>query len=367
MGAQQQERCRRRVRRPGPRLAVVPLAASLVLLLPGVATSADPVPGGRPTAPALGGSSTYCQLDDPMINESSGLAVSTRDPSRLWTHNDSGDTARIFALGAPRKDRCPTLGVVRLAGVDAFDAEDLAAGPGHTLWLADIGDNIGQRSRIVLDRVVEPETISGEVEVPAARFRFSYPDEPHDAEAVLVAPSGQVVVVTKGSTSKPRIYAAPGRPATPGTSAPPAAVPLIGHGELNAPGAGGTFSAITGGAVSPDGRLVVLRTYLGAYLYPVVGDDLVGALLAAPRSVSLPPQPQGESVAFTTDGRALLVSSEGVDSPVLRIPLVSGDGDGGVVGSLVGTKGSRRPLVITVVVAAVVLGLALAFFRRRRR
>lgn len=353
------------MRRPGPRLFVLPLAALLVLLLPGLAVSVETVPGGRPTAPALGGPSTYCQLDDPMIDESSGLTVSTRDPARLWTHNDSGDTARIFALGAPHDGRCPTLGILRLAGVDAFDPEDLATGPGNTLWLADIGDNIGQRTRIVLDRVVEPATISGAVDVPASRFRFSYPDEPHDAEAVLVAPSGQVVVVTKASTSKPRIYAAPGRPATPGTVAPAETVPFIGHGELNAPGAGGAFSAITGGAVSPDGRLVVLRTYLGAYIYPIVGDDLVGALFAPPRSVSLPPQQQGESVTFTRDGQALLVSSEGVDTPVLRVPLVSGDG--GVVGSLVGTQGSRGRLVLTVVVAVVVLGLVAAAFSRRRR
>jgi MYXO-CTERM domain-containing protein len=101
-------------------------------------------------------------------------------------------------------------------------------------------------------------------------------------------------------------------------------------------------------------------------VYPVVGDDLVGALLATPRSVSLPAQPQGESVTFTRDGRALLVSSEGTDSSVLRIPLVSGDG--GVVHSLVGEQGSRRPLLVTIVVAAAVLAVAaLAFVRRRRR
>ncbi len=357
------------MRRPARRV-ILPLAVSLVLLVSGTggtALAAVTVPGGHPTAPALGDPSTYCELADPMIDESSGLTVSTRDPERLWTHNDSGDSARIFALGTPQDGKCSTVGILQLAGVDAFDAEDLAAGPGNTLWLADIGDNIGQRTRIVLDRVVEPATISGTVPVPASRFRFSYPDEAHDAEAVLVAPSGQVVIVSKGSTSKPRIYAAPGRPAAVGATAPAEVVPLIGHGELNAPGAGGTFSAVTGGAVSPDGHLVVLRTYLGAYVYPVVGDDLVGALLATPRSVSLPPQPQGESVTFTADGRALLVSSEGVDTPVLRIPLVPGDG-GGVVRSLVGTQGSRRPLVVTGAAAVVaVLGLVVLGLRRRGR
>jgi hypothetical protein len=35
--------------------------------------------------------------DDELV-EASGLIVSRRDPEILWTHNDSGDTSRLFAL-----------------------------------------------------------------------------------------------------------------------------------------------------------------------------------------------------------------------------------------------------------------------------
>jgi hypothetical protein len=293
------------------------------------------------------------------------LAVSTLNPTRLWTHNDSGDTARLFALNPPRNGKCSTGGVLQLRGIDAFDAEDLAPGPNHTLWLADIGDNIGQRKRIVLDRAAEPATISPTMSVDPQQFSFAYPDVAHDAEALLISPrTGQVVVVTKGSSSKPRIYAAPGRPAATTGPAPAAPQRLISGGELNAPGAGGTFQAITGGSVSPDGRVVVLRTYLDAYIYSVPGDDLVAALQGVPRQINLPSQPQGEGVAFAADGQAILLSSEGVDTPILRLPRSSGEDS--TVGRLVGGDRNLRPLLIGGVVV-VVLGLALLVLRRRFR
>jgi hypothetical protein len=353
----------------------VVLAASLIVvsLMVGSppAAAAVPASSARPVAaagpPSFGDDSTWCDLDDPRIDESSGLAVSSRDPSRLWTHNDSGDSARLFALGAPQHDRCPTVGVVQLKGVDAFDAEDLAPGPGGTLWLADIGDNVGQRQRIVLDRITEPASVAGTTTVDAQRFRYRYPDQPHDAEALLISPSGQVVVVTKGSTSHPRIYAAPGHPAASAAPAPDGVTTLMSAGDLNAPESGGFFSAVTGGAVSPDGHTVVLRTYLDAYVYDVPGEDLVAALQAAPRRIDLPAQAQGESVAFSRDGRSLFLSSEGVDAPILQLRRDTASAGGSTVDRVVAGSGIGRGWLIAGAVGAALLVLTLVLGRRRRR
>jgi hypothetical protein len=349
-------------------LSAFVVLAALLVGAPAGASAAAATPGAAVPAPvpSFGSDSTRCALDDDRINESSGLAVSTRDPTRLWTHNDSGDTARIFALGPPVDGKCPTVGVINMRGVDAFDAEDLAPGPNSTLWLADIGDNIGQRQRIVLDRVIEPVAIRGETSEPAQRFRFAYPDGPHNAEALLVGPrTGQVVIVTKGSSGTPRVYEAPGRPAA-GTGPAPADVrKLSGSGELDAPGSGGAFEAITGGAVSPDGSVIVLRTYLDAYVYPVAGDDLVAALHTTPRRIGLPPQPQGEGVAFAADGKSILLSSEGVGTSILSLRRESGEESS--AGRLVGGNRNLRPVLVGVAVAAVVVGLVLFRLRRRRR
>ena len=40
----------------------------------------------------------YAKIDFDQITESSGLVKSRKYPSVYWTHNDSGDSARIFAI-----------------------------------------------------------------------------------------------------------------------------------------------------------------------------------------------------------------------------------------------------------------------------
>jgi hypothetical protein len=69
-----------------------------------------------------------CRLVDDRITESSGLVLSSRTDRVLFTHNDSGDDARFFAVD----DRCRTLAMYVLSGVAATDWEDMAVGRGRT-------------------------------------------------------------------------------------------------------------------------------------------------------------------------------------------------------------------------------------------
>jgi hypothetical protein len=76
---------------------------------------------------------------------------------------------------------------------------------------------------------------------------------------------------------------------------------------------------ITGGAVAPDGRRVVLRTYTDAYEWDVPDGDIAAALAAGdPRHTPLPGEPQGEAIAYTPDGAAFVTASEGVRQPLRR-------------------------------------------------
>ena len=58
----------------------------------------------------------------PGVPETSGLAVSRRTPGLLWTHNDSGNEAVLFAIDASGTDR----GRVRLP-IRTRDWEDVSA------------------------------------------------------------------------------------------------------------------------------------------------------------------------------------------------------------------------------------------------
>ena len=103
-----------------------------------------------------------------------------------------------------------------------------------------------------------------------------------------------------------------------------ASVPLPPTGTAGGPiGATGQV-LVTGGAVSADGRLVVLRTYTDAYVFPAPDGDVETALRSPDRTrIALPATAQGEAVAVSADGRSLLTSTEGVPGAVHEVPLGS--------------------------------------------
>jgi hypothetical protein len=259
--------------------------------------------------PALadGGARTLCTIRDLRVTESSGLAASA---DRLWTVDDGGSRLRVFEL-----DRsCRVLRTI-VAGIDPYDVEDMARAADGTFWLADTGDNGLNRSTVAVERLRPDGT--------AALFRMTYPDGPHDAEAILRTPSGQLFIATKEPLSS-NVYT-PDGPLS--ASAPTPLRHVASVGFLPTGTAGGPVGAagqvvVTGGAVSPDGRTVVLRTYTDAYVWAVPDGDVAAALKSGERRrIPLPPTAQGEAVTFSADGRSLLTSTEGVPGAVHKIPL----------------------------------------------
>ena len=77
---------------------------------------------------------------------------------------------------------------------------------------------------------------------------------------------------------------------------------------------------VTGGAVSGDGRLIALRTYTDAYLWPLTDSDVPAALAEDPIRVALPDSPQGEAISFGTDNRGIVIASEGSPTAVVIVP-----------------------------------------------
>jgi hypothetical protein len=239
---------------------------------------------------------TRCTVDDPRLVELSGLAVVG---DGIWAMADGGRRVELHRLDPG------TCAVVesRTAKVDPYDAEDLAVGPDGSLWVGDTGDNEQRRSTVAL--IVVPAR--GEPEL----HRLTYPDGPHDAEALLVDARGVPTVVTK-SVGAAGIY----QPEGPLDGVGP--TPLVHVGDLALPSStttggpiGGLGSrTVTGGAMTADGRVVALRTYTDAWLFAVPdGGTVADALRTAPVQVPLPDEPQGEAVAFEPDG-TLLSGSE---------------------------------------------------------
>jgi hypothetical protein len=278
------------------------LTLTLGAVVLGTAGPAAAEQAAEPDPPA-----TQCEITDPRLPELSGLAVSG---NRMLALNDGGDRVAVYVLDAT----CAVL-EERTAPVDPYDPEDLAVAADGAVWVADTGDNDGDRPTVAL-HVLRPD--GGH-----ALFRLTYPDGAHDAEALLLAPDGVPYVVTKEPLGASGVY----RPAAPlvngGTvgMTKVAAVNLTFTGTPGGPVGQAGQLLVTGGAVSADGALLALRTYTDAYVWPLSGSDVVAALAGTPTRVPLPDSPQGEAISFAPDNRTLVVASEGLPSAVTVVPV----------------------------------------------
>jgi hypothetical protein len=128
---------------------------------------------------------------------------------------------------------------------------------------------------------------------------------------------------------------------------------------------------VTGGAVSRDGRLVALRTYTDAYVWPLTGSDVAGALAGSPRRVALPPEPQGEAISFTEDDASLVVAGETVPSDIDLVPVPTAAAASAAGAASTAAGGSAGiPTLNAALIAAGVATVAVwltGLVRRRRR
>lgn len=258
------------------------------------------------------------------IDESSGIACSRRTPGVFWTHNDSGDDARIYAIDIRGRD----LGSCLLSGVDAYDWEDIASftWKGNSyLLIGDTGNNglaaAVQMLHLVEEPPVDPQKGAGAEKIPVVRtIYYSYEDDHRNCEAIAVDPTDRTILLaTKERGGNCHVYTLPWPDAVP---EPEKA--LIAR-RIASPG----VSSVTAMDVSPDGRRAVLLTYLHAYEFTRAENETWAAAFSrAPREIPVPDRLQGESICYGPEGKTLYLTSEKLPTPLLEIP-VNADGTTG--------------------------------------
>jgi hypothetical protein len=166
-------------------------------------------------APTFAKAVTNGIVNIPLLTEASGIAASRNNPGVLWTENDSGNAAVVYALDSQGRN----LGTYTLPG--NTDNEDIGIGPGPVtdvsyLYVTDIGDNNANRASIAIYQTPEPAVyfwqtnnpVSGRAMKGTRTITLTYPDGAHDAEAEFVDPmTGDWFVLTKSNISS--IYTAP--------------------------------------------------------------------------------------------------------------------------------------------------------------
>lgn len=135
-----------------------------------------------------------------VINESSGIVASRQHPGVFWTHNDSGDRARIFAIDLEGNSILPDTWTgpdegIQISGAQNIDWEDIATDDHGQLVIADFGNNGNARRDLKLYLIDEPDPRKNRSAsiLQTVRFRYAdqteYPPEAlnYDAEALFYA------------------------------------------------------------------------------------------------------------------------------------------------------------------------------------
>ena len=340
-------------------LAIVAVAAALV---------------AAPAFPAAGaeGVTEACRFDDARFTEISGMTYSQLHPGVLYLHNDSSGGPLVFAVDA---QSCATLATLTIEGIEARDIEAIGSGRDRkgrpVLWVGDIGDNVDSWPEVRVHRVREPKVLRDRT-VTARTYRVTYPDRPHNAEALLADPSSSRLWIVTKQAARGTLYALPER---------------LSRRSVNvAEPVGPAGAMVTDASVSPDGSRYAVRDYVDAEVLSGLppGTD--------PQTVYLPLQLQGEAMTWTPDGSALLVAGERDDrllrveapagaaaspaappdttpspspSPSGEVPPSAGAADGP---QLTAREGGQLPVVLLagVLIGLAVLVIATAEWRRRR-
>lgn len=139
-------------------------------------------------------------LETEALNESSGLASSRKNKGILWSLNDSGSPAEIFAFTETGKPHS-TWPVAMQTPTD-WEAMDVFNYANRSyLLLADVGDNLAIREKVTLTVVAEPDLNQPVTTLPVSwQVQVRYPDGPRDCEAVAVdttSSPARILMMTK--------------------------------------------------------------------------------------------------------------------------------------------------------------------------
>ncbi len=242
------------------------------------------------------------------IQEASGIVASYRNKGFLWTHNDSGDSNRIFLLDANGKG----IREFNLEGVTNRDWEAISMAQfpeGSYLYVGEIGDNYAFHAESAIYRVPEPDITTTTAQYVTLKnvqkISFKYPDGPRDAECFLIDQvSKDIFIISKRENSK-RMY----KLSYPQSYTQTTNAEFVQ--ELNFSNIPGTPSFITDGNISVDNKEIIIKNYLQIFHWRRnTNESIPDALKRPPTMLPYTAESQGEGVCFAQDGSGYYTISE---------------------------------------------------------
>lgn len=198
------------------------------------------------------------RIANPHLTESSGVAVSRRDPSVLWTHNDGGGKRQVlYAITRTGQ----SIAEFHVTGALLDDWEDIAIDDQGHLFLGDIGDNDRNRQTISVHQVAEPDlsTIRSATVHVMKSWNLRYPGSRFNSEALVIWDGRGYIITKVFDDARAELY---GFSLTNGAA--PQTLKLVGEFRIDSP--------VTGADISADGKLLAVVSKAGAYAYRIDGN-----------------------------------------------------------------------------------------------
>jgi hypothetical protein len=250
---------------------------------------------------------------DQNYDEISGLVCGHKNEELIYMVEDKGNANKIFVFN--RSGILQTKLI--LQGLENIDWEDIAIGSGPIsgesyIYVADIGDNDGNRNSVRIIRFIEPDLSSISSNSIVINnydiINFQYPNGAKDAETLLLNPFNKDLIIMTKVELVTRVY------------------------QLKYPYSSNMNKAefigllptqkIVASDISSDGQRIVVKNKSTIYYWETHSNDIYKTLFHnAPKKISYIPEPRGESVGFSKDGKSYFTITEtkGIDGaePIL--------------------------------------------------
>jgi hypothetical protein len=247
----------------------------------------------------------YGKLNSEMIPESSGLAKSRVHDDVFWTHNDSGDSARLFAFDSKghliKPPRTISYKGIAVLGALNVDWEDIASDDKGSLFIGDIGNNKRNKKLFIIYKINEPSPSEDIAVIVEQTINIYYPGEEEsslglehiNAEAMFWAKNHLLIITKAGRSRYSRLYAL-------------SLENLVNENPLTLISSFDFKGMVTGADASADGSRVAVLTYNGIWLFSMEENSLnffTGDIRWLPIRAG-----QCEAICF--DGNSLVISNE---------------------------------------------------------
>jgi hypothetical protein len=240
-------------------------------------------------------------LNNKIIDEASGMVMSIQNSNVFWTHNDSGDSARIFLVNtlAEYQLTCTLENAQNRDWEDIAIHKDTKSGK-NKIFIGDIGDNNAVHSYCTIYIMDEPiVNNNGDITISnSEKITYKYEDGPRDAETLMVDPTnGDIYIVSKREQNVGLF-----RIAYPHINNDT----VIAQKVMTLP-----ITNVVGGDISHDGNEILMKTYQKIYYWPKInGETIFEALAKKPIEIPYQIEPQGESICWSADAKSFFTLSE---------------------------------------------------------